>query len=70
MVYTYPHDMQDETPARYCDQCQGEMYNGETLYEVEGRYVCKDCFEEWARDFFETSPELFADALGVGTVTI
>lgn len=57
-------DPQDMPAALTCPKCGGEMWAGETMFEVDGRMVCKDCFEAWFQAFYNTSPALFADALG------
>lgn len=58
-------DAQDQAPVCFCPECGGEVWPGETMYTVDGRPVCSDCFDAWVDRFRHTSPALFADAMGV-----
>jgi hypothetical protein len=57
----YPAIVGAETECEVC----GAVVRG-WLYEIEGIERCTDCFKDWLDDFFNTNPELIADALNVG----
>lgn len=63
-------DPQNEEPAFLCSKCGGEVWPGETMYEIDDRAVCSDCYDTWVDNFRRTSPVLFAAALGVSTVKV
>lgn len=47
MIYGRP-DPQDAPAFMYCAHCGGEIYNGETAYDVpEFGIVCCDCIKDW-----------------------
>lgn len=70
MILDPLRDPQTVEPVGVCPKCGGEVWTGETLFEVGGQMVCKDCFEAWFQAFYNTSPTLFADALGCETTQI
>lgn len=37
-------DEQDSAPVGWCGRCAGEIYEGERVYNWEGRDICPDCF--------------------------
>ena len=39
-------DKQQTPPLARCDRCQGEMYQGDTLYTWDGTKICGECMEE------------------------
>lgn len=30
-----------------CSQCGGEIYEGDTMYEIRGEVFCEDCIDEF-----------------------
>lgn len=43
----------DDVVVGYCDVCCGEVYEGETIYCIDGKMIHEDCLEEFAKDYFE-----------------
>lgn len=39
-------DKQQDEPAAHCDQCDGEMYQGDTLYTWDGLHICGECVKQ------------------------
>lgn len=37
-------DVQAAEPAGYCEECGGEVWDGERLYHWGGKRVCRECF--------------------------
>ena len=35
-----------------CSLCRGELYPGDTYFELDGRTVCEDCLGRYARIYF------------------
>ncbi len=35
-----------------CDHCNGEIYEGETYYEIDGDKIHEDCFYEYCRELY------------------
>lgn len=47
----------------YCNLCGGEIYEGDTIYEINGQLIHEECLEEFAKDYFsgcrtEARPEV------------
>lgn len=38
----------DEYPVLNCNDCKTEIYEDETYYYIDGKYLCEDCFREYA----------------------
>lgn len=36
----------------HCDFCGGEIYEGDTIYVIDGQYIHEDCLEDFARGYF------------------
>ena len=36
----------------YCDHCGGEIYEGDTVYDIDGQRIHEDCLEDFARGYF------------------
>lgn len=45
-------DAPGDAAVRWCSLCGGEIYEGESYYEPEGRAVCRDCLPAFARRYF------------------
>ena len=56
-----------DTPdfGRACPWCDGDI--GDVAYEIDGEWVCVECFKEWVIDEMSVSPELIAHDLKVDT---
>lgn len=39
----------------YCDHCCGEIYEGDTVYDIDGQRIHEDCLEDFARSYFAAS---------------
>ena len=35
-----------------CGLCRGELYPGDPYFELDGRTVCEDCLDRYARGYF------------------
>ena len=35
-----------------CDHCGGEIYDGETIYEIDGDHIHEDCFDDYVRELY------------------
>lgn len=46
-----------------CPFCGGAQTNW--VFELEGEYVCRDCFCDWVKDYVTTNPKEVAVALAV-----
>lgn len=43
----YPYNIPFvEDPETTCPSCGVDMYNGETMYELDGDWMCEECLEE------------------------
>lgn len=56
-------DSQDETPVAHCEKCGGEVYNNETMFLSDGKWLCSDCFRAEIEHILSASPGFIADAL-------
>ena len=57
----YP--FREDTREPVCGQCGAELRD--TVFVVEGREICGDCFQEWLADYTRTNATDVADALCV-----
>ncbi len=49
----------------YCAFCGGEIYDGETIYRIDGDYIHEDCLADFAKKYFaDCKEELSVDSLG------
>lgn len=39
----------NEKNIRYCDDCNGEIYDGDDYYEVDDHVICSDCINNYWR---------------------
>lgn len=49
------------TPEELCPRCGGQR--SEWMFEIDGEYVCLECFQEWVHDILTTNPNDVAAAL-------
>lgn len=47
-----PPCFRGEVTADYCTQCEGEIYEGEDYFRIDGRAVCTDCLSRFAEEYF------------------
>ena len=41
----------------YCDQCGGEIYEGEEVYDIDGDTIHEDCLLDYAREHLAVKRE-------------
>lgn len=63
-------DRQRDKPSHICQECEAELFQGTSAYNVNGRLVCVECFKGWAKDLLETSPHILAHRLGIDIQTL
>ena len=39
-------DLQEKRVMYNCDECGGEIYEGNEFYNLEGYNLCEDCFDK------------------------
>jgi len=52
-----PLDPPEDVVADYCNHCGGEIYEGETVYRINGRLIHEDCLWDFAKDCFADCKE-------------
>jgi len=52
-----PLEPPEDVVVGYCDQCGGEIYEGETVYRIDGQLIHEDCLEDFAKDYFADCKE-------------
>ena len=55
MAYYEPEprlDPPEDVIFAECDHCGGEIYEGETYYEIDGQYIHEDCLRDFAEKYF------------------
>ncbi len=52
-----PLEPPEDTPVAYCDYCGGEIYEGEVVYNIDGRLIHEDCLHDFADDYFKDCRE-------------
>ncbi len=45
-------DPPEDKICGYCDFCGGEIYEGESIYLIDGQRIHEDCLEDFARSYF------------------
>lgn len=53
-VPDYKLEQQEENPLYFCDQCNGDIYTGYTIYKLDKDTICWECL----RDYFEESKRI------------
>lgn len=38
----------------YCDECGGDLYEGDTVYKIDGDVICEDCLSDYFSSFKQT----------------
>ena len=52
-----PLEPPEDKPIAYCDYCGGEIYEGETVYSIDGQLIHEDCLHDFADDYFKDCKE-------------
>ena len=54
MVYEPERPLEPPEDKIYglCYFCGGEIYEGDTVYVIDGQYIHEDCLEDFARGYF------------------
>ncbi len=52
-----PLEPPEDLAAGFCDYCGCEIYEGETVYRIGGRFIHEDCLEGFAKDCFADCKE-------------
>lgn len=42
-------DLQEKNVLYSCDECSGEIYEGNEFFSIEGYNLCEDCYDEMQR---------------------
>ena len=50
-----------------CENCDSEIYKGETLYYNENKWICNECFADAIADFVKWKTDEFAEEYGHDT---
>ena len=45
-------DIQDAPAYGYCEECGGEVYAEELVYDIEGQIICEECIGWFAKKYF------------------
>ena len=45
----------DSDTVGYCDKCGFEVYDGDSIYIIDGFVICDECFPDYAREYFSCS---------------
>lgn len=51
-VPDYKLEPDDEQPVMFCGNCNGDLYEGDTIYKIDGDTVCEECladYFDWAK---------------------
>lgn len=57
-------DPQQEMPMCSCDNCGGEVYRDEPMFEWQEKWVCVDCFQSEMYRWILRTPQQAARELG------
>lgn len=52
-----PLDPPEDVVVGYCVHCGGEIYDGETVYNIDGDLIHEDCLHDFAKDYFADCKE-------------
>lgn len=53
-----PLEPPEDKPAGYCGFCGGEVYEGDTVYRIDGQLIHENCLEDFAKDYFADCEEV------------
>ncbi len=56
-IYGLQYVPQEDKIFGYCDCCKEDIFEGETIYEIDGETIHEDCLLEYARKYFEDCKE-------------
>lgn len=60
-----PIDPPEDKVFAVCDYCGGEIYEGETYYDIDRKNIHVDCLRDFASDYFANcieEAEVYAEA--------
>lgn len=57
-----------EETSPECPECTGDL--GDEVYEIDGKWVCCECFKDWVKSKVDEAPEQFAKLLSVPTQSL
>ena len=40
-------DTDEEQPLFFCDECNGDIYKGDSIYRIDGDKICYDCLHDY-----------------------
>ena len=49
---TQPTEPPEDVVCGYCPICKDEVYIGENVYGIDGKYIHEECIGEFAKDYF------------------
>lgn len=47
-----PLEPPEDKPVGYCAHCGQEIYEGETVYDIDGELIHEDCLADFAAEYF------------------
>lgn len=53
-------DAQDRPPVATCDNCKGEIWHNEPIFQWEEKWICLSCFKDRVKAMLENDPVLLA----------
>lgn len=54
-VPDYRLEPDEEVPVCFCAECNGDIYEGDTVYKIDGDAICSDdCLQEYFRHSLQT----------------
>lgn len=56
-----PLDPPEDVIVGYCAYCGGEIYDGETVYRIDGGLIHEDCLYDFAKEYFADCKEEVED---------
>lgn len=58
-------DRQQDTPVSECEKCRQEVYYGEARFQLDGWWLCPDCFRAAVNKALNDCPEQVALEMGL-----
>lgn len=40
-------DDEEEQPIYFCDECNGDIYEGDSIFKIDGDKICEDCLDSY-----------------------
>lgn len=60
--------MKSYVEPQYCPSCDEKIMSDE-LYEIDGLFVCENCFREWLIYYAKTNASDIAAALNIAVIS-